>query len=564
MATRRVMATLALILGSIAALATPAAATDPTELENVSQIDAGTNSTCGLLDSGTIRCWGYNGYGQLGDGTTTEASVPRGVVGISDATTIGVGGDHACAVVQDGELRCWGRNTWGQLGRGNTTDSTVPVAVDGLDNVDQLALGARHSCAVRSGEVWCWGRNAVGQLGDGTTTDSSVPVQVSGLSGVTDIASLNEHSCAHTNDGKMWCWGSNFHGQLGNGTTADSSVPVQVSGLPTAHSIGVGNGHSCAVDGSELLWCWGYNVSGQLGDGTTTSSSTPVLVDGGNLTAEMVSASAASTCALDTDGAVKCWGSGSSGVLGNGTITGTLTPDTMLNMPDATQLSGAAYRSCALRVGGTVRCTGFNGSGFLGDGTTISRSTPVNVVPGLCEVAPDPGFDDVPSGRYYTTPIAWLAAMGITNGTGPGVFSPHATVKRRDMAVFIHRAFDTPEPSGANPFSDVPDGQYYTDATTWLAEQGISIGTGGGMFSPNAAVPRRDMAVFLHRATGLLDAPDHGFTDIEADSYYEDAVSWLAHSGISNGTGGTLFSPDDDVTRKDMATFLNRRGCGIA
>ena len=91
MATRRVMATLALIVGSIAALATPAAATDPTELENVSQIDAGTYSTCGLLDSGTIRCWGYNGYGQLGDGTTTEASVPRGVVGISDATTIGVG-----------------------------------------------------------------------------------------------------------------------------------------------------------------------------------------------------------------------------------------------------------------------------------------------------------------------------------------------------------------------------------------------------------------------------------------------------------------------------------------
>ncbi|MEZ5380208.1 MAG: S-layer homology domain-containing protein [Microthrixaceae bacterium] len=500
--------------------------------------------------------------GLLGDGKVAESSVPVGVVGISDATQVSGGETATCSVLDGGEVRCWGRNYYGGLGDGTTTDSEMPVAVVGITDATDVVVGVHHACAlIDDGTIECWGRNSGGQLGDGTFTDSLLPVPVSGISTAVEISDGYNGACARLADGTVKCWGQNHYGQLGDGSTTSSSAPVTVTGLTGAKSITRGQQFACATT-SESVWCWGRNNNGQLGDGTTSDSRVPVKVSELEA-ATRVTAGTSHACAQLADASARCWGANSAGQLGDGTTTGTTKPVPITGLPGVGDMAAGGLQTCANDLAsGTLHCWGQNTNGQLGDGTTVDRSTPTPVIGGLCESAPDPGFNDVSASAYYADAVAWLAAMGISTGTGPNTYSPNAVVSRKDMAVFLWRAFDSPEPDGANPFSDVPDGAYYTDATTWLAEAGISTGTSPGMFSPNATVTRRDMAVFLWRATNSLDAPPHSFGDVPGGVYYEDAVSWLAHVGISVGTAPGVYSPNANVTRKDMAVFLNRRGCG--
>jgi alpha-tubulin suppressor-like RCC1 family protein len=195
----------------------------------------GSDHTCALLNDGTARCWGYNGYGALGDGTTTQRLAPVAVSGISSAVALTAGENHTCALLANGTARCWGSNYAGQLGDGTTTERSTPVAVSGLSGAVALTAGGAHTCALlANGTARCWGDNNNGQLGDGTTTGRLTPVAVQGghgalLSLVSGPAAL--HTCAVTADGTALCWGFNYYGQLGNGTTTNSSSPVLVSGL---------------------------------------------------------------------------------------------------------------------------------------------------------------------------------------------------------------------------------------------------------------------------------------------------------------------------------------------
>jgi len=264
---------------------------------------AGYGHTCALLSNATMRCWGENIEGQLGNGTTANPGTaqPVAVSGIAGASAITTGAYHTCALLGNGTLRCWGRNSQGQLGNGTLTRSSTPVPVGGITGVAAVSGGGAHTCAVLGdGTVWCWGDNQFGQLGNGTTITSTTPVQVTGMAGALDVSAGWRHTCALLGDGTISCWGQNQFWQLGNGTASNSSTPVRVSGISGAVAVTAGwFHHSCALLGNGTVRCWGDNNWGQFGNGTTTSSPTPVAMTGPGVT---WASSNTSVATIDTTG----------------------------------------------------------------------------------------------------------------------------------------------------------------------------------------------------------------------------------------------------------------------
>jgi serine/threonine protein kinase len=220
-------------------------------------VAGGGRHALALKVDGTVWAWGYNGNGQAGDGKGAPFEVRGGITivpvevsGLGDVVAIAGGGAHSLAVKADGTVWAWGFNQYGQLGNGSNADSYAPVQVPGLVNVIAAAGGEHHTLALKSdGTVWAWGRNRHGELGNGTNTDSNVPVWVSGLSGVIAIAPASgaNHNLALKADGTVWAWGYNASGQLGNGGKTDSNVPIQLPGIRGAVAIAVGGAHSVTI-----------------------------------------------------------------------------------------------------------------------------------------------------------------------------------------------------------------------------------------------------------------------------------------------------------------------------
>lgn len=382
----------------------PASASAWTKITNftndhakATQVSAGTHGSCALTDAGSVRCWGDNYRGQLGDGTVhTESfsSLPSTVVGLpSKMVSITSGDEHNCAIAENHTAWCWGNNHSGQLGDGTTTDRGKPVQVKGLTNVISIAAGSVETCAVvgatasaTSGAAKCWGYNYRGKLGDGTTTARKLPTQVHGLtSGVTAISTGSGHTCAVTSAGTAKCWGDGSSGQLGSGSTTSSKVPVAVKNLTGIATVSAGAESSCATTTTGAAWCWGTSY---VNDTKWRVDTAPKAVTG-LTTGVNVIAAGIDTCAVQA-GAAKCWGYNESGTVGDGTDSGRANPVTASGLGSGVatittsveRISGGAVtgHSCAVTTAGAVTCWGDNSMGELGDSGLDSTNAPVSTI----------------------------------------------------------------------------------------------------------------------------------------------------------------------------------------
>lgn len=203
-------------------------------------IALGSTSGYAILNGGTVQAWGSNADGQLGNNSTTSSATPVTVSGITTASQIAACGTKgtAYALLSDGTVRSWGNNDSGQLGNGKTTRSTTPVTVSGLKKVTQLVAGGASGYALlESGTVRAWGANDRGQLGNGTTANKSTSVAVSGFTNGYYLAAGQNAGYCFLNDSTPLAWGANADGELGDGTTTQSTTPVRITGTDSATTI---------------------------------------------------------------------------------------------------------------------------------------------------------------------------------------------------------------------------------------------------------------------------------------------------------------------------------------
>jgi alpha-tubulin suppressor-like RCC1 family protein len=391
------------------------------------QISTGNRHSCGMTPSGEAYCWGYNYNGQVGlfpyrdlvpHAVPAPAQVKAPQLALAQIST---GGHHTCALASWGEAFCWGWNLYGQLGDGTTGRRSTPGAVGGLEFA-QISAGMAHTCGLTSaGAAYCWGNNERGQLGDGTTGARPSPVRVQGEYVFTRISSGHWHTCALTASGQAYCWGadgvieyhtpglvlggttftqlsagdrytcalgeetaycwgSNPAGQLGNGTTLTHPDPTPVSGELTFTEVSAGASHACGRTTSEEAYCWGWNYHGQLGDGTTIDRHVPTLAENPPYS---ISTGSDHSCGLISNSstgpehnAAYCWGRNDFGQLGDGTTTQRLTPTAAIGGLSFAQISAGGGHTCGLDAAGAAYCWGTNSSGQLGDGTTTIRTAP--------------------------------------------------------------------------------------------------------------------------------------------------------------------------------------------
>jgi alpha-tubulin suppressor-like RCC1 family protein len=337
-----------------------------------------------LLDQfvgNTLFTWGYNTYGGLGDNTDVDKSNPvQTVTGGINWKQVSSGKWGTAAIKTDGTLWCWGFNQFGQLGDNTTAHKSSPIqTVTFGTNWKQVSCGSYHTAtaAIKTdGTLWMWGSNSYGELGDNTVVSKSSPVQT--IARGTNWKSVSvgyKHVSAIKTDGTLWSWGYNVQAQLGDNTTTNRSSPVQtVAGGTNWKQVSSGSYTMAAIKTDGTLWSW----SNGTGDNAGITRSSPVQTVAGGTNWKQVSCGFLLTSAIKTDGTLWSWGGNSYGQLGDNTRTVRSSPvQTVTFGTNWKFVNCGMYRTAAIKTDGTLWCWGFNQYGQLGDNTNAHKSSPV-------------------------------------------------------------------------------------------------------------------------------------------------------------------------------------------
>ncbi len=357
----------------------------------------GSGNTCVLSSSGKVKCWGQNGDGSLGVGNTVDTLLPTATIDFGAGRTVKVlsfSAGGGCGILDNDELKCWGWNGWGQLGFAAPIMTSAPGASVPLPpgrTAKSVSAGGNHTCAILDdGTLWCWGYNGWGALGLGNNTHTSAPTAPVNLGAgrtAKTVRTTYNATCAILDDDSLKCWGQNGWNQLGAGGGFDTNAPstaVDFGPGRTVKMVAPGGTDTCAILDDGSLRCWGYNALGECGVGSTSYVAAPTVVNlGAGRTVKSISLNGYSACAILDDDTTKCWGIreivGDGGSGGSYNVPG---PAIDFGPGRTARAVSTMNHACAVLDNFTVKCWGANNSGGLGTGDTLNYyAPPINPVP---------------------------------------------------------------------------------------------------------------------------------------------------------------------------------------
>lgn len=530
-------------------------------------VAAGRGFHC-WVHGGAAKCIGLNDVGQLGDGTTTNRTASVTVTGLSSGViAIAAGDAHVCALLNSGSVKCWGSNTRGQLGDGSTTNSSTPVQVTGLTSgVVRVDAGLETTCAITSvGRALCWGNNQTYGAGLVTTDTNSdgeldpvlTPSQVTGLSsGVLAVSVSGErtsstasstHACAVLQYGDVVCWGSNSHGQLGTTVVGNTATPQSVNTNMQMSAVSLGALHSCALSTAGGVFCWGANSYSQTGNGNTTALSfgTIVSVTGASSSITQISMGRYTSCALDISGGLLCWGDNIYGGIvqtpTRSTITAVTSPYSLSSGIRAIALG--EYSTCALFVSTDLRCWGANAFGQTGDGYQIRSISPVNVHTGVANSNSLTGIQAIGASRWSNCAVTVAGGVRCWGYNYTGELGDGTVVSSPQPV--LHQVFT----SGVQSV----DGKYFTFCATLTTGEAKCW---GGNFFGMAATGDTTASSTPRSMLTAPSTPVTGVSDIEMSDFHSCVVA----SGAAMCSGRNTFGALGDGTITNSSYLVQVSG----
>ena len=346
-------------------------------------VGGGSSHSCGLTPGKTVKCWGANGSGQLGDATTAAKYYPVDVINFNNVRALSVGSYHNCAVTEDNRAYCWGNGANGRLGHGTNMQKTIPTEIANISGqVQSIVAGNQSTCAILlNGDLYCWGSNTYGVIGAGLSNDLKVPTKITLPVGAKMIALGGQNAYVIGTDGGVYATGSNANGAM---TSEHISIKTfvklnQITGRADSIYSGLSSTSACAIMEGGTPLCWGSAA----GNGYSVSD-TPITPTGIS-SVKSISIEQGQKCALLSTGGISCWGDAEYGLLGTNDYTDSSVPiQPIVELRSRVkQISSGLYHRCIVLDSGATKCWGSGTSGQLGNNSTSGTILPSSVVPNM-------------------------------------------------------------------------------------------------------------------------------------------------------------------------------------